>query len=145
MEGTLYPRPYRPDGADAAEGVELEVRASGPMPVDARKHLADLVNAARPPKKSKAGKRRPQLRLVRREDVDDIADPVVASGLAMAEADIEELDAKYAQREGELKAAPPVPDAEKAARLAKLAARIAEVIRDAEAEGVRLWGRDPDA
>lgn len=132
------------DHAATLEGAELEVGASGPMPVGARQHLADLVNTAHERKQRKAGKR-PKLKLIRREDVDDIADPVVASGLAMAEADIDALDAEYAKREEALLAAPPVPDAEKAARLAALAARVAEVTQDARADGVRFTAMDPDA
>lgn len=133
------------DPADAVEWAELEIGASGPMPFDARKHLADLVNNVHQRKRRRSGNRRPKLKLVRREDVDDIADPVVRSGLAMAEEDIEAFDAEYAKREEELQAAPPVPDAERAARLAALAARVVEVVHDARADGVRFKAIDHDA
>lgn len=141
MGGTRYPRPYRPD---SVEGAQAELGASGPMPVGARADFVDHVNNAGSPKTSKPGKKRPKLRIVRREDADAVADPVVASEVVAALEDFADLEPENARREAALKAAP-LSDAEKAAAVAAALAHIAAVFQAARTEGVRFKAIDPDA
>ena len=125
------------------EGAELTVGASGPMPPEAQQDFTDLVNDVHNQKKRRKG--RPKLRLLRTEDVDEVTDAVVASGMAAAEEDIERLDAEYARRETAIQTAPPPPAAVQAKRVAELAQRVRDVVQDARDDGVKFTIRKPEA
>lgn len=115
------------------EGAEVQSGASGPMPHGAVEHLCELIASGLAKK--------PNLKFPRVGEIDAIEDPIVASAFALAEEELAELEAKFAQREAELQRNPPVPQPPdlRAKRLAELAENVREVIRDAERVGIRFF------
>jgi hypothetical protein len=110
-----------------AEGAELLLRSTGPLPPGALDDLRALLRVARK-------EQRDRLRF-RREAIDDVTDPVVASALTLAEDDLEAADARFARIEERRKAAPPPPhEAAKAAKAAT--ARLRATVRAAAGAGV---------
>jgi hypothetical protein len=119
------------------EAAELTLHASGPMPSGAGEHLAHVVNSARRRKRRQSGAR-PPFKLVGREEMDAITDPLVASAMAQAEEEIANLDKKFAREEDQLRAAPPSTPDETAKQLIDIKKRLGEIVRGAARDGVRL-------
>ena len=110
-----------------AEGVELRLRTTGPLPTGALDDLRSLIEVARRPKR---------LKLLGGQPIERVADPVVASALELADADLDAADAEFARIEERQKAAPPPPADEAAGRIADATANLRAAAEAAAAEGV---------
>ena len=117
-------------------GAELRVHASGPMPRRAAEHLRSLITVI--PKAERTRPRRP-----RRENLQEITDPVIARALTLADEHLTRIEEEFARRKERIE--PGRPDSTDPSRhkaqLAKLARRVREVVEAARAAGVDFTAR----
>jgi DNA-directed RNA polymerase alpha subunit len=121
------------------EGAELKAHASGPMPPEAHDHLRKLLYSAY---QARCKRKEP----IRAEDVDEITNPVIASAFALADDDLARVEEEFAQREAQQEV-PPTSQMlcdESERTIIHLAEQVRDVVREAEAEGVRFVIRKRD-
>lgn len=117
-----------------AEGAEL--RLTSPLPPEALDDIRVLIEVARRPK---------GLRLRGGQAIEKVANPVIASALALADADLDAADAKFAAVEARLQAAPPPAPDEAARAVAVATANLRAAAESAADYGVTFRVRVPVA
>lgn len=119
-----------------AEGAELRLRSTGPLPPGALDDIRALLRVARKAQRN-------QLKLRRAEAISDVADPVVASALTLAEADLDAADAHFARIEEQLKVTPPPPPDEAARTVEAATTHLRAAAQAAAKDGVTFRVRVP--